>query len=123
LREREAWLLIEKSAVAPAAMSRSKPHVSTMDPGPYRVSEPLARARQRLLELGPGGSRANPLEVSSAAVIEPKAESTPCPRCSAHFVVEEHDAHLGSQRVRELKVHCRFCDERRSLWFRINEPS
>jgi hypothetical protein len=104
-------------------MSRTKPSVSSIDPGPHRLSEPLARARRQLLDLAPGGTRYAPLEVSSAAVIEPIAESIACPCCSAHFRVEAHDAHLGPQRVREVKVHCRFCDERRSLWFRIREPS
>ena len=103
-------------------MSRSKLSSESVDAGPYLVSEPLARARQQLLELGPGGTRGRPLEVTSAAVIEPKAESTLCPRCSDHFVVEEHEAPFG-QGMREVKVHCRFCDERRSLWFRITAPS
>lgn len=105
-----------------AAMSRSKSYPVSIDPGPQLVSEPLARARQQLLELGPGGSRARPLEVPSAAVIEPKAQNTLCPRCSDHFEVEDHVAPFG-QGVREVKVHCRFCDERRSLWFRVIAPS
>lgn len=103
-------------------MTRSKPYVAPLDPGPHVVSEPLARARRQLLELAPGGTRARPLEVATAAVIEPKAESTRCPRCSDHFVVEDHVAPFG-QGVREVKVLCRFCGERRSLWFRINAPS
>jgi hypothetical protein len=103
-------------------MSRPKSPSLSIDPGPHLVSEALAKARQRLLELSPGGSRAYPLNVASAAVIEPKAESTLCPRCSDRFEVEGHEAPFG-QGVREVKVHCRFCDERRSLWFRINAPS
>jgi len=104
-------------------MSRPKTPAASIDPGPHQLSEPLVRARQQLLELEPGGSRERPLEVSSAAVIEPRAENTLCPRCNARFGVEEHEAHLGRPRVREVKVHCRFCDERRSLWFRVREPS
>lgn len=103
-------------------MSRPKARSVSIDPGPQLVSEPLARARQQLLELSPGGTRARPLDVASAAVIEPKAEGTLCPRCSDHFVVEGHEAPFG-QGVREVKVHCRFCDERRSLWFRVNALS
>ncbi len=103
-------------------MSRSKTRFQSADQGPYLVSDELARARRQLLELSPGGTRQRPLEVSSAAVIEPKAEGTLCPRCSDHFEVEGHEAPFG-QGVREVKVHCRFCDERRSLWFRINAPS
>jgi len=103
-------------------MSRSKNYVAPIDPGPQLVSEALARARRQLQDLAPGGSRARPLEVSSAAVIEPKAESMRCARCSDHFVVEVHEAPFG-QGVRELQVLCRFCGERRRLWFRINAPS
>jgi len=103
-------------------MTRSKPYSAPIDPGPQLVSESLAQARRQLLDLAPGGSRARPLEVASAAVIEPKAEATRCPRCGDHFVVEEHEAPFG-QGVRRLDVLCRFCGERRSLWFRINAPS
>jgi hypothetical protein len=105
-------------------MTRSKPTFASLDPGPRLLSEPLARARERLFELEPGATRARPVEVSTAAVIEPKAESTLCPRCNGYFEVEEHEAHSGARsRVRELKVRCRFCGGRRSLWFRINVPS
>ena len=105
-------------------MTRFKSQNSSIDPGPRVLSEPLARARNQLFELQPGATRARPVEVSTAAVIEPKAESTICPRCSGHFKVEEHEAHWGPQsRVRELKVRCHFCGVRRSLWFRINAPS
>ena len=105
-------------------MTRLKSPHPSIDPGPRRLSEPLARARQQLFELEAGASRARPVQVSTAAVIEPKAESTLCPRCSGHFEVEEHEAHSAPHsRVRELKVRCRFCGDRRSLWFRINAPS
>lgn len=105
-------------------MNRFKPQHSSIDPGPRLLSEPLARARQQLFELEPGAARARPVEVSSASVIEPKAESTLCPRCGGHFEVEEHEAHSATHsRVRELKVRCRFCGDRRSLWFRINALS
>jgi len=105
-------------------MTRFKPQDPSIDLGPRLLSEPLARARLQLFELEPGVTRARPVEVSTAAVIEPKVASTLCPRCSGHFEVEEHEAHSTPRsRVRELKVRCRFCGDRRSLWFRINAPS
>lgn len=103
-------------------MAHFKARTEPSDSGPYVVSEPLAQARRQLLDLAPGASQARPIEVVSAAVIEPKAENTRCPRCSDHFEVEGHEAPFG-RGVREVRVHCRFCDERRSLWFRINAPS
>jgi len=105
-------------------MSHPKSSATTsLAPGPRLLSEPLARARAQLFELEPGGAPERPLDVTTAAVIEPKAESLPCPRCNGHFEVKEHEAHLGPARLRELKVACRFCGDRRSLWFRINPPS
>ena len=104
-------------------MSRMKSDPPASFPlGPQPVSEPLARARARLFELEPGGSEARPLEVTTSAVIEPKAESMFCPRCSGHFAILEHEARSRG-RLRELTVACRHCGERRSLWFRINAPS
>lgn len=105
-------------------MTRSKSQASSIDPGPRLLSEPLARARVQLFELEPGATRARPIDVVTASVIELRAESTLCPRCTGHFQVEEHEAHSAAHsRVRELKVRCRFCGDRRSLWFRINTPS
>ena len=105
-------------------MARFKSPQSSADLGPRVLSERLVRARQQLFELQRGATRTRPVEVSSAAIIEPRAESTLCPRCSGHFEVVEHEAHsAGQSRVRELKVRCRFCGDRRSLWFTINSPS
>lgn len=120
------WLnKMDWRSLAPTrTMTRFKPQQTSIDPGPRVLSEPLARERLQLFELEPGATRARPVEVSFAAVIEPRAESTRCPRCSGRFEVEEHEAHSSAHsRVRELKVRCRFCGDRRSLWFRINAPS
>ena len=103
-------------------MTREKPSNPPLDLGPHVVSQPLVEARRRLLDLASGGSPARPLEVGTAAVVEPKATSTPCPRCSGAFGVLVHSAHLGS-RLREVQLGCRHCGERRTVWFRINAPS
>jgi hypothetical protein len=88
------------------------------------ASEKLLQSKRKLLELEPGGSRERPLEVTSAAIIEPKAKSTRCPRCDAAFDVEAHEARADVHgRLREVKLACRACGERRSLWFRISAPS
>jgi hypothetical protein len=89
-----------------------------------RSSEKLTLARDRLLDLGPGGAPARPLEVATAAVIEPKAKSTPCPRCEASLRVRSHEARTEAQgRLREVGLECASCGFRRSLWFRIVESS
>ncbi|HEX2670882.1 MAG TPA: hypothetical protein VHM25_08420, partial [Polyangiaceae bacterium] len=78
-------------------MTRFKAQTSAITVTPRLLSESLARERQRLFELEPGATRAHPVEVSTAAVIEPKAGATPCPRCNGHFEVEEHEAHSAPQ--------------------------
>lgn len=89
-----------------------------------RTSDKLAAARDRLLDLEPGGTPARPLEVATAAVIEPKAKSTVCPRCGASFRVLSHEVRNDAHgRLREIGVECASCGFRRSLWFRIAEPS
>lgn len=85
------------------------------------LSEKLAAARRKLLELEPGGAPSHPIEVATPAVIEPRAASIHCPRCDEPFEVESHEAHSdGHARLREARVRCRACGERRSLWFRVN---
>lgn len=88
------------------------------------VSEKLVRAKNALLDLEPGGRPNHPLEVATAAVIEPKAKSVVCPRCDEPFDIESHEAHTTEQgRLREVKLRCRTCSGTRSLWFRIGAPS
>jgi hypothetical protein len=82
------------------------------------------QAKRRLLDLEPGGSPERPIEVPTPAIVEPKAKSVACPRCDELFVVDEHAAHTdGHGRLREAKLRCNVCGERRSLWFRIVPPS
>ena len=82
------------------------------------------QAKRRLLDLEPGGSPERPIEVPTPAIVEPKAKSLSCPRCDEPFFVDEHVAHTdGHGRLREAKLRCKVCGERRSLWFRIVPPS
>ncbi len=107
-------------------MSRAKraPRARTLDRKQRAASEKLVQAKRKLLDLESGGTSARPLEVLTAAVIEPRAKSARCPRCDEPFELSSHEAHAGSEgRLREAKLECRFCGERRSLWFRIRQPS
>lgn len=83
------------------------------------------QAKRRLLELEPGGAPERPIDVTTAALVEPKAKSVTCPRCGELFAVDEHEAHADHEhgRLREAKLRCTVCGERRSLWFRIVPPS
>jgi hypothetical protein len=88
------------------------------------ASDKLARARDRLVDLAPGGSEAHPLDVGTASLVEPKAEAVACPRCETPFTVESHEAVTTPHgRLREVTAHCKACGFRRKLWFRIVAPS
>lgn len=77
---------------------------------------------ERLFGLEPGGSPELPLSVASAAVVEAHAESVPCPRCLGRHGLQEHLAvTLNGARLRQLRLRCRQCSSRRSLWFRIGD--
>ena len=89
-----------------------------------RAQTKLENDRERLFLLEPGGSPERPLEAHSAAVIEAQATSVPCPRCGGHQEVVEHAAVVqGGVRLREVKLRCRTCGSKRSLWFRLVGPS
>jgi hypothetical protein len=81
-------------------------------------AERLERERERLAALLPGGSVDRPIEVTSSAVIEGRAEdSTPCPHCGGQNRVIEHTRPVPSRR--RVDVECRYCGTPRTLWFRI----
>jgi transposase-like protein len=89
-----------------------------------RAQTKLENDRDRLFLLEPGGSAERPLEAHSAAVIETQATSVPCPRCGGSQEVVEHAALVhGGVRLRQVKLRCRKCGSKRSLWFRLVGPS
>jgi len=68
----------------------------------------------------PGGDPSRPLEVSSPAVVEPRAEGLPCPVCGGAVRVEEHQARtVDGQRLRVARVACRRCAHTREIFFRL----
>jgi uncharacterized protein with PIN domain len=86
--------------------------------------EKVVRARDRLIELAPGGTPGRPIDVTTSAVVEPKASAVRCPRCDEPFVVESHEAVTNEHgRLREAKLRCKTCGRERSLWFRVVAPS
>lgn len=85
-----------------------------------REAEKLARAKERLFVLGPGGAPERPRMVESASVIEPIARSTRCPRCDGSLRVDEHAAVVvAGAGLRLVRATCVQCGSRRELWFRI----
>jgi transposase-like protein len=86
-----------------------------------REAVSFARDRERLFALEPGGSPERPIEVDAVSVIELRAVAVACPRCDGEHRVEEHAAVTtrSGGRLREVRLVCRACAARRSLWFRL----
>jgi uncharacterized protein YbaR (Trm112 family) len=85
-----------------------------------RDHDKLALARRKLLALEAGGSPGHPIVVPSAAVIEARAESVPCPDCQGALRVSEHEAHThDGELLREVTLSCRSCGAALRLFFRI----
>jgi len=80
-------------------------------------------ARELLATLEPGGSPSRPIEVASAAVIEPRAAAIPCPLCGGTYRIHEHTRPVPG--LRKVDVGCRHCSTPRTLWFRLlpDEPN
>jgi hypothetical protein len=92
----------------------------TLDRAQERKREKLYQARVKLALLDAGGSPERPLDVSSASVLELRAEAEPCLRCGDVARCNEHTTHQGPNGLlRLLKLECRNCGTERSLYFRI----
>lgn len=88
-----------------------------------RFDEKLAEARQKLFCAVPGGAADRPLEVSTAALVEPRAGAVRCPLCAGELRVKEHEAAThGGVSLRVLAMACFLCGGRQSLYFRIVAP-
>jgi len=62
--------------------------------------------------------------VTSAAVVETHARSTPCPQCGGDLELRSDRATSTTRGLlRELALVCRLCHAPRTLWFRIRPPS
>jgi hypothetical protein len=88
-----------------------------------RAARKLVRDREKLAALSPGGAKEHPIEVASAAVIEGRTESLPCPQCEGPYRIRDHRS--AGPGLRCVDVTCRQCGAPRTLWFRIalDEPN
>ena len=88
-----------------------------------RAARALVRDREKLAALSPGGARAHPIEVTSAAVVEVRVGALPCPQCGGEYRIKEHASVEAG--LRRLDVKCNLCGTPRTLWFRLvsDEPN
>jgi predicted RNA-binding Zn-ribbon protein involved in translation (DUF1610 family) len=85
-----------------------------------RAAAKLVRDRERLFLLEPGGTPERPIEVRSAALVEPKAAQFNCPRCLTPLRVEAHNApSIEGTLLREDRMICPRCGRHQSIWFRL----
>jgi hypothetical protein len=80
----------------------------------------LAKQRERLALLEPGGSPQRPIEVESASQVEVHARALPCLRCEGTMIVDDHTAvTIESARLRVARMHCSACGATRAIYFRL----
>jgi hypothetical protein len=98
-----------------------KPRPRTERRAQARALEKLARDRDKLARLEPGGSAERPIPLESASQVEVHARSFRCTRCEAELRVEEHLARTVEDRpLRLVRLICPMCGTRRDAWFRID---
>ena len=100
------------------ATSKKKPRARTVRRIAERDARRLVLVREQLALIQPGGSPERPIEVPSAAVVESRARSKPCPQCEGELEVKDHQREAG---LRVVTLTCRQCHAPRQLWFRIVE--
>jgi hypothetical protein len=85
-----------------------------------RDADKLARDREKLARLEPGGAPERPVDVESASQIEPHALAMRCLRCDGANRLVEHAAEtVDGARLRAARMACARCGAPRTLWFRI----
>lgn len=78
------------------------------------------RALERLAAHAEGGAPDRPIPVSSAAVVEVRARSTPCVQCGGELDLRRHDALVhGEGLLRVVELICRLCHAPRRLYFKV----
>jgi hypothetical protein len=89
-----------------------------------RAVRKLVRRTEALARHLPGATPDHPIDVTSAAVVEGQARSTPCPQCGGDLELRTDRASSTARGVlREIALVCRLCHAPRTLWFRITPPS
>ncbi len=89
-----------------------------------RVAAKAVRERERLAHAEAGGSPENPLEISTASLVELQARSIPCPLCGSTMRIDEHTADtIEGERLRIAHMVCVACGIPRKIYFRIVVPA
>ena len=104
-------------------MGKRKPSARTERRTAARAAEKLARDRQRLARVEPGGTPQRPIQLESASQVEPHAMAMRCLRCDGPGRLEDHSAvTVKAEILRAVVLRCTYCGTKRELWFRIAPP-
>jgi hypothetical protein len=83
----------------------------------------LVRERKRLAALEPGGTPGRPIEVVTAALVEPRARALPCAVCGEAVRLDEHAARtVEGAALRLAHVSCPMCGHARIVYFAVRPP-
>jgi Fe-S-cluster-containing dehydrogenase component len=103
-----------------ATKKKNAPRLRTANRELERKLAKLYEARQKLAALDPGGSPERPLDVSSASVVQARAEAQHCLRCNLTLRCEEHTTFESPNGLlRVAKLECRGCGATRDFYLRI----
>ncbi len=98
------------------AMTRSR----TERRASARVNAKLARDRERLWLLEPGGSPRSPIRLDSASLVEVRARSMPCPICGGETRLSDHTAETrDGVALRLAHTLCPSCGHERVIYFTL----
>ena len=85
------------------------------------VRQELAESRTAEAMAREGATPERAFVVRSAAAIEPRAQSEPCPICRGHLHVDAHEVETrAGARLRRLEMRCGTCGRRSDLFFRVS---
>jgi hypothetical protein len=88
-----------------------------------REEASLHRDIDRLAVLQEGGRSDRPIEVTSPAQVDVRAQSLPCPHCREAPRLLEHRAEIfAGERLRVARLLCNTCGRERRVYFRIAAP-
>ncbi len=84
----------------------------------------LRRDLERAARLEAGGAPDHPLVIDSPVLVDIRAVAEPCPLCGGLLRLDAHTAEVvDGVRLRVASVVCTQCGGRRSVYFRLAEPS
>jgi hypothetical protein len=89
-----------------------------------RVHARLRRDLEQLAQLEPGGAPQRPLVIDSPVLVDARAVAKPCPFCGGAVRLDAHTAEVvDGVRLRVASVVCAPCGARRSVYFRLDDPT